>query len=517
MGYQTNDSLIVPWGIGLYPIADATSNSRGVTARTAANPIGADGSTALTIGWHADGGHTLFQVQWQWMRRLNPAQALVIEPGGSDLWYGWDGADLSSGTQGTLGEYGAWQGNVLASEVSTSSMPRTGGAANPERTYYLWNPTDSPAHVVQIAVPYDVSTYDAARLHIRARTLTYPSSTTKVVSNWGEAEVFIGFVPSTTTTAERNEDGSVTLSVQTNLQRGGNLAQFTAFYGADGSKLVGGVSSEVGDDFTVTIPAELAPDDTLRFGGSTITTSDGVGSDPWAAELGGAVHELPITSVQPVTPIPEPVVTVDSTGAVTVEDDGYDSVLVRCSYVDEDGNSYSEQVEMTLDDGVWTGHIPTPPLDVVVDVTTVCTVGDDWDSWTIPAKVDSGGLIMLDWGDSHFALKYNVMRAYSIDMQGDTVEIAGRDLPVSRHGLGHTSKMTVTGRIINPAKMPAIGDMWLAELRQLEEPHDWILRAPGGMRRRISIETYVPQFDDSTSETLADITITANEVSDGLD
>lgn len=510
MGYTTNSNLIIPWGIGLYPIADATSATAGVTEKQAANPAGVNSSSAYTIGWHADSSNSLFQVQWRWQRRLNPAQALVIEPGGSELWYGWDGADLSSGTQGTLGEYGAWQGNTLSGETATVSMPRGGGAANPDRTFYLWN--SDTARVIQLAIPYDMSDYDAARLEIQVRTFTFPLNTDKPVSNWGSAVVTIGFEPTTTTTAERNADGSVTVSVQTNLTRGGNLVQFPAFY-ADGTELGGGISAVVEDDFTVTIPAEYAPTDTLQFSGATITTADGISANTWATELGGAIQELPITEIQPGATIPQPTVTVDADGNVTVSGSGYDGVAVRVSYVDEEGNSYSEVVDMVQDGDTWTGTMQTPPLDVVVDVTTVCTVGDDWKGWTQGATVDSHGLVMFDWpGSDGLRIRYNPDRQLTVDLMGDVVSIQGAALPKSRHSTSRTSSMTMTGTLINPAEDSYNGDAWLAQLEVFNEPHDWIFRTPNGLRRRVSVESYTPAWATQSANRIMQVTINMQEV-----
>lgn len=519
MGYSVQSNYVIPWGIGLYPIANATSNTKGVTDKTAQNPIGVKSGSKLTIGWHADGTQSTFQVQWRWMRRLNPAQAILIDSGGSDIWYAWNGADLSSGTQGSMGEWGAWQGSVLANEDSISSMPRGGGAANPDRTFYLWNPSDSPAHVVEIAIPYDMTTYDAAKLQIQVRCFNFPLDATKKVSEWGSAEVFIGFIPTSSTTAGRNDDGTVTLSVNTNWTRGGNLVQFPAFYNSDGLNIGGGINEVTEDDFELTIPAQYAPESTLYFNGATFTTSDGIAYDLWANELGGDVQSLAITTVVPVTPITEPTVTIDEDGNVKVADNGYDSVLMRASYVDEEGNSYSELVTLTLDDGYWTGTIPTPPLDVDVNFTTVCIVGGDWDSWTKTAKVDSGGYVMFDWPDSDgLRIKYNPDRQVTVSLLGSVVSIMGDELPVSRKSLSRTSSMTMTGTLINPAEDLYNGDAWLAQLEVLNEPHDWIFRTPNGMRRRVSIESYTPAWATQSANRVMDVTIVMEEVKDsGLD
>lgn len=602
MAYTIDDMLEIPYNTGLYN--RITKNGISQPSNRVGGIVNVDGQGSYCIGWNST--NLMFQVQWRWMRRLVPTEAVLVDPSGGDVWYGWNGADLSSGTQGNRDEFGDWQGQDLTSETASPTMSWSVG----KPSVFCYTNGGFPLNALEIAMPYDLTTYDLAVLQVRVRVF----QTGGTVSEWGVSETTIGFAPTISdVTAELNDDGTLTITADTNLERAGNIISADGF--VDNGTLMPGTAftASSGADPSATVSVWPTGSNEVTIAGLSVATADGAST--YVQSVTVAVTE-PTPSIQ----IPEPSIGIDDNGTITVgasstevvdltgtvwylnavlepldggnlknidfksngseefvsiksssagsvfryEDSdyyslvvynlwqldgwvdegyrtiyitggadvtdaaliewlkanavlsaitGYDSVRVRASYIDEEGNVYDELVPMTEDGDIWRGTIPTPPLDVPVTVTVVYTVGDDWDYTTQQITVPSDGRILLDWGNSHFALKYNVTRAYSNDLLGDTVSIAGKELPVSRYSTSRTVKMTVTGRIINPAKLPSVGDMWLGELNVLNEPHDWILRLPGGMRRRIAIETWVPQFDDTTCDTIADVTITANEVS----
>ena len=71
----------------------------------------------------------------------------------------------------------------------------------------------------------------------------------------------------------------------------------------------------------------------------------------------------------------------------------------------------------------------------------------------------------------------------------------------------------MTGTFVNPREDAYAGDSWVRELEILNEPHDWILRTPGGMRKRVMVESYQPVWETSTAATLMNVTINCQEVS----
>lgn len=488
MAYTVYDSIEVPYDIGLYRYVSGDSRLYGSPQTLVGVKSSMD---ALGIGWRAQ--QAVYQVQWCYMRRLVPSEAILVDPSGSDVWYGWNG-DLTTGSRGNRDTWGDWQGVDLNDEVKS---PTTPAAYQGVPGTYAVDSSIGAYDPWQLPIDTSTAIYDLTKIQVRVRTF-WSWYTPKRVSNWAYKEITLAPIPTiNAVTAVRNEDGTVTVTVDTDLTRGGNLLT---------GKVVDTASAVGGADPSITFD-RWDGGETVTVTNLKLTTGDGI-----SVNIGTQV--ITVTDPEPATPIAAPTVTVDAQGAVeVVEGEAYDSVRVRATYTDIEGHVYDEEVEMVYDgEGAWTGAIPTPPLDVPVDVLVSYVVGDEWNYTTTSVTVPSEGRIMLDWGDSHFALRYNVYRSYSNDLSSDVVSIAGKELPVSRHGSARTVKMTINGTVVNPAKLPAVGDMWLGELNVLNEPHDWILRLPGGMRRQIAIETWVPQFQDKTCDTIANVTITANEV-----
>lgn len=607
MTYTLNPSYSVPYDLGLY------YSNRGKGRNTRLTVIDEVSQHAYWLGWIAN-GYT-FQANYRMRRRYKPSEAILIDPTGADVWEDW----------------GAWQGvNVDISETASEV-----GTANTALPVFSWLKISGAD--VKIQPSYDLTTYDAIEYELRVRQF---NATTKEVSEWAVQTIRLDYLPNTTTAAQRNADGSVTISVNTNWERGGNRFSIGAFANETDGNLVrldvDGVSVDnEAADFTIEAPTAAAPDSAYLYTMiPQLSTSDGISGNPWEVEglrygmVGnvapeGYVYRVPITTIPPVTPIPDPVVSIDNAGNVyvvsgnpsapadltgttwvlnispvtegadvsksvyftsngesfsefirpyvgtsnsnsvyyyspsgyvyaynerkqppwvdqayrtvmftggadatdselidwlmanaTLVQADYSRVIARCDYTDEEGNTYSETIELTEADDVWRGKIATPPLDVDVDVVVVCYVGDDWESFTTTAHVDSGGLVMFDWGDDHFAIRYNPDRQITIELSASAVNIAGQELPRSRHGIHRTSNMTMTGTLINPAEDAYNGDGWLAQLEILNKPHDWYFRTPNGLRRRVMVTDYTPAWATQSANRVMQVTINMQEVAD---
>jgi hypothetical protein len=190
----------------------------------------------------------------------------------------------------------------------------------------------------------------------------------------------------------------------------------------------------------------------------------------------------------------------------------YDEVSARATYTDEEGNIYDEVVPITAQGMEWVGTIPTPPLDVEIAVVISYTVGDDWGYSVETVTVPSDGRVLFDWGADHFAIRYNPDRQMTVTPIGGTVDIQGSELPKSRYSDSRNSSMTMQGTLINPAEDSYNGDAWLPQLEILHKPHDWIMRTPNGLRRRVRVESYTPDWATQSANRIMNVTIVTQEV-----
>lgn len=500
MSYTVTDKYSAPQNVGFYLLGDGELyTSTDGTANVDATAV------SYYIGWQA--ANRTFQAQWRIKRRLSPAAAIVEDPTGEDVWTGWDGT-LGSGSRSS-DEWGEWQGVDLTTETPSSTAAASNG-------YYLNS---------AFPFPYDFSDYDRNVYQARVRVL---NATTKECSEWTYAELDVVYAPQATLSAERNLDGTVTVAIDTNWTRDDNLlhmrrAGTIADNRANVIKPELSIIETVPHDTTVTIPASQAPDaDYVWLLYLWMTTADGGGyssgfapgfADP---DLRGWTR-IPITSNPPSADVPEPTdVTICQDGSIEVEGGPYDDVYAHAEWTDEDGNAYSVTVPMSYDSalGAWTGQLDDPPYDRDITVRVSATDSGEYGSWEYPLRVESQGYVSLDWGDSHFQVRYNANRAMTVQLVNEAVSVSGSALPVSVHSNQRTNPITIIGTFVNPDEDAEIGDAWMKELEILNEPHDWVLRTPNGMRRRVMVESYQPVWQPQTANTVMDVTINMQEVAD---
>lgn len=501
MSYTETTKYTAPSDIGFYQLigAELYSNNGG-------NANVTRDVTPYYIGWTSP--NRTFQIQYRIRRRLTPARAIVQDPTGEDVWTGWSGT--IGGGSPVSDEWGAWQGVNLDTETASNTAAAQSG-------WYYYNSS--------FPFPYDFSDYDRTTYQVRVRVL---NASTKEVSAWAYAELDVVYAPIAQLSAERNLDGTVTIAIDTNWLRDENLLHMRrAGTIASGKATVVkpelSVIETVDHDCTVTIPAAQAPDeDYVWLLYLWMTTADGGGySNGFAPDYTDptlrAWTRIPITENPQSQSVPDPDnVTILQDGTVEVEGGPYDTVYTSAEWTDEDGNAYSVVIPMTYDEDLdmWTGQLENPPYDRDVTVRVSGVVSDEWKSWEYTLRVESLGYVSLDWGDSHFQIHYNTNRAMTVQLINDAVSVSGSALPVSVYSTSRTNPITIIGTFINPDENAEMGDAWMKELEILNEPHDWVLRAPNGMRRRVMVESYQPVWQPQTANTIMDVTINMQEVAD---
>lgn len=500
MSYIEKQSLETPYNIGLYRYASgSTLTGRAQTLLGISQSMGRYG-----IGWYSS--NALFQVQYRYRRRQKPSVAIITDPSGGDVWVPWNG-DLLTGSPAASGEWGEWQGVDV--EQDESKSPTTPAAYAGVPGVYALDSASGAYSPYIVPLPYDLTTYDLTEMEIRVRViLTFTSP--KQVSAWGYGRVTLANAPIINgITAQRNAGGGLTIEVDTNLTRGGTLLTADGF--TTGGRLVTGteIYTQSGADPSVTV--EKWPEgETVSIQRLAITTADG-----YRVNLGNV--EITVTDPEPQEPITAPTIDIDEAGNVTVTPPSagyYDSIAARATYTDEEGRVYDEVIPLTDEGGEWAGLIPTPPLDVEITVLVSYTRGDEWDYKAEAVTVPSDGRVLFDFGADHYALRYNMDRQTTTTLEGDTVPIQGSELPKSRHGFGRSSSMTIQGTMINPAEDAYNGDGWLPQLEIFNAPHDWILRTPNGLRRRVRVESYTPDWVTQSANRLMGVTIVTQEVAE---
>lgn len=523
MSTTINETYTQPWSVGLYALESSYVVKPEYYGGFGSNVGVKDDSQAYVIAFCTS--HTNHRVQWRIRRRKSPAYA-AIDPAynGGDVWVGWDGT-LSGGSE-SANEWGAWQGTTT--ETATTLVD----------TYIQ---SEAKAKRVSTTFPftYDFTNYDLNEYQIRVQAFNVNTiNGTHYVSEWAYATVQVGYCPQFELTVTRAADGT-DLNIDSNWSRDDNL--FRLVYPLvwtkwnDGTEtlypaMVDAISETIASDATLPLPFKYTSyasnededDRALRFteygegGGALFKSSDGfTGTVSTAQQTKNGHYYALVTDATPTGGITDPSsASIDANGTITVSDEGYDTMYATATWSDEDGNQYSQQIDMTKSGSTWTGYIDEPPFDVTYNVIVSATDNGAWNFWVYEMTVPSANKIMLDWGDSHFEMRYNTNRAMSVDLVNDTVSIAGKTLPVSMYSTSRTNPITVIGTLINPTEQPYIGDSWIRELEILNEPHDWILRTPGGMRRRVMVESYQPVWTGNTANTLMDVTITMQEVSE---
>ena len=465
-------------------------------------------SSGLTIYPCITTTYSTVQVQSRVRHRYNLASGLVIDPTGAEVWT--DFADWSS--PGT----------------STTSMTAA--------SWEWWDTIKYAAGQSQ-TFSYDLSTYDMHEMEVRARVYNASNDT---ASEWGYATTRIVYRPELTAcTATTQSDGSLSMTFSTNFARGARL-ELTKFQRCNDAFVANNVlAGESGIDihraYLVKTTASGVSAGSVWAKSAKLITSDGAGTGHWqtgtayvaptedagddggcsliASSAGGYVV-APGSHVNP-SDVPNPTVTVTSatgTACVLSISCACDHVVARAEYTDADGNSATVMLDVTGGTSTWTATLDSPPYGVPITIKTACcNASGAYKLATNEITAITGEHASLDGDGDHVGITYNGEFDQNTELAGESVQVAGRKLPVSRHGQQVSRTFAVKGTIVFPSVFPN-GDMELSGLNVLDNPHDWLFRNPAGMRRRVRVVSWGTTQDTGQLGRVAEVTINMEEV-----
>lgn len=414
-----------------------------------------------------------FQVQWRLRRRLTPASVEALpdtdtrkNSTGADVWEEWP--DM-------------WSGDDIDNEAA----------------HLVADLTYSDGNVIckaDFSTPYDHSDYDLWEVQIRVRAW---DSYTLNVSEWGYRTLRVAFLPTISTlSAAPVAGGGATLTVDTDWQRSDLTARLKLYSGQTVQV------EDVGPDFTLDIPAADVSDGKARIKSLAIGTVD-------VARV-TTIREREVTlSDEPATTLPDPSITWDGmTATLTSTGDDYASVNAAAVWEDARGIPHSETIEASHNGTTWTLELDSPPYDIPI-TWRISVVGSNgtYKTVTETRTLESHGCYTWTYqGEVMLSLRLGVEAQHSVSPEGDSIKLAGAELPISRHGVGATRTIETKGYLLIRDNQD-----YLPELEQLREPHDWVYRAPGGERCKVIVTSY--QYSRSTGRSgQLEVTIDMSEV-----
>ena len=443
--------------------------------------------------------YATFQVQYRVSNRKNYASGLLDDPTGGEVWTDFPDWTEPSGATATT-----------AATVGGVSVRYAGG--------------------LSISYSYDISSYDMREVEVRARVF---NSSADTCSEWAYGTVSICYCPNMTSyTATTEADGSVLFTFETNMPH--RRARVNIVGGIDedsGEKVVmwnQGVYANEGD--VLRFPPELLVRRKAAIAGSVwtesayMTSADGAtlvverGADNGCGLLRkngyeGFVIEPGAHSDPPDVPNPS-----ISTGSATYEAVVVNiscqctSVVARAEYTDSDGNAFNDYMEIGGSSPNWTATLPYPAYGTAITVKAACcNATGGYKLASVTVTVEGAPHLSLDGDGDHVELVYEGELRQQTSLAGESIATAGRKLPVSRHGVNVSRSFTARGTIAFPHVF-AFGDMELAALNCLDNPHDWLYRTPAGYRKRVRVTGWnVDQSADQLGR-LAEVSIDMEEV-----
>lgn len=395
------------------------------------------GSVVTYIKWRSV--HYTFQVQWRWRERMSPARAAAAYPAGGEVWTDW----------------GAWQGI----DPDSSSIAKT-------------VKTDTSVYMADaVSIPFDLSSADRRELQVRVRAYNEP---TDEASEWCTATLSVLCAPVPRYSAMLNPDGSVTLHASTDWQRPNNSLYVTLFN--TGVTLY---FFHLAADCDVLIPARwvgnLKPGDDFKTNCIEWVSSDGASiKSPYA-------HTALAATGYSDAAVSKPAVTWSTTDALGLQVRAigtYDSVFGSITFTDACGKERTYELEFS--GGVAVCSNAAIGTDMALRI--VAERDGQWRLDTYTCRIDSQSAC-LSWEDEACVMPYGVSVTDEATYEVETIKVAGSNRPVSRYGTGGERKLTLSEADVSFVSTQA--PKRVAEA--LKAPHDWILRAPGGVWHRVCV------------------------------
>lgn len=443
--------------------------------------------------------YTGVQAQYRIRNRKNYASGLLDDDTGAEVW-----TDFPDWTEpsGATTNAGATIGGVVVRYASGLSFSYT----------------------------YDISSYDMHEVEVRVRV--YSASGDKA-SEWTYGTVNVVYCPILDSyTASTAADGSVLFTYSTNLTHRSPRINLVTGWDEDSTGRIviwsNGVYANEGEVLRFG-PASLVAKKTAIAGSvwvetAYMTSGDGAtllvakGADNGCEELASSTYGgYVITPGAHVDPQDVPTPTISSSSATAkavtlVISCQCDHIVARASYTDTDGRYYNDYLDIGGASPSWTATLPYPPYGTTITVkVAACNATGGYKLISQTFIVETSSHLTLDGDGDHVELMYDGELSISTELTGESVQTAGRKLPVSRHGVNISRTFQVKGTIAFPSVF-TWGDMELAALQVMDNPHDWLYRDPKGARKTVRIVSW--QADQSTDQMgrVAEVTVRMEEV-----
>ena len=435
------------------------------------------------------------QVQYRTRNRLAYSSGLSDDDTGEEVWTA----------------YTAWP------------SPGTSATSNSEVT---WGKSKYRcATGITISASYSFSTYDCTEVQVRVRVY---STQYDRASEWAYATIRIVYQPRlSSVTASTNAYGGVDFSFASNWTRPCELRLKGGLDERDGKQVTtwqNTVYAPSGGTGTVPLNDLVAGRSTIKgsiwVSDARIVTPDGAGlsGDGGCGSIAYSAGGYKITPSAHTDPsdVPNPSMSVTSSSgdkAVVAITCNCPTIVARGSWTDSDGNVFDDFLTVGGSAPNWTATLPAPPFGPEVTITAACcNASMQYKIATATFTLASDVHCHLDGDGDSITLTYEGEFSQDSQLSGESIATAGRKLPVSRYGINVSRSIRVKGTIMFPSVFGS-GDLELADLNVLDNPHDWVYRNPKGIRKHVRVTSWSVSQDTSQLGRLAVVTIDMEEVS----
>ena len=453
-----------------------------------------------------------FQLQYRFKKRYSPsnAQTQQFDTSGAEVWTDWSEWTNEDGSTGDIADAAS---NVVLSEINGSNSATWQKAFN-----HLYSA---------------ISSYDKFLYQFRVRVYNAAANT---CGAWTVCDAPLCYAPAITGySVERISNTSGWIAkFQTNWQRNNlqiEIKNPCTSIGRDSTRKCPPITTI--DKYTDTgdiqfqLPARVVVgQEEVYFRDSCLSIYEdgkvysrylGTSTPP---HIGVRGHFKCKEHVNPET-IAIPTISYDTGNQqlyceVTSTGAAYDDVNCAIEWTSPAGVKRIEEYTMAANDDKtkWTFTIEQPPLDIGMRIyATVIKSGDWLRTMSGAVVVPSDGLVCFDSSlQGSTRLKYNQSITLNDEIAGETIDVVGRDYPVSRYGGVQSKTLKIDAQMLNSSLTG--GDGWKGDLEKLTSQCDWILRIPGGEKYRVFIESLDRSTSSPTNSKLLDVSMSCKVIGD---